>query len=256
MAKHYVYQFYAELMDYEPKIWRRFLIDGEKTVAELAYVVMIAFEMQASHLFTLKRNCQKELIRSLQDDYTEEQICEYIQKNRNLPIFQNVRYELIHDDIEIFLDENERLEAANEWTLNQVFLTEGIELFLQYDFGDGWEVKLTLENYQQEEVSLVSLPRILEGEGFGIVEDVGGTTGLKYIANVLQNKRHAEYQDIVTWLDSSGLELETFDLKDMNFRIKKLLRIYRDSYEFRLPPTEKSIKLLSRSYQGKGSRGY
>lgn len=177
-------------------------------------------------------------------------------KNRNLPIFQNVRYELIHDDIEIFLDENERLEAANEWTLNQAFSTEGIDLSLEYDFGDGWEIKLTLENCQQEEVSLVSLPRILEGEGFGIVEDVGGTAGLKYIANVLQNNRHAEYQDIVTWLDSSELDLEKFDLEDMNFRIKKLLRVYRDSYEFRLPPTKKSIELLIRSYQGKGSRGY
>lgn len=87
MVTHYVYQFYAELKDYEPKIWRRFLINGEKTVAELAYIVMIAFEMQASHLFTLKRNCQKELIKSLQDDYTEEQICEYIQKKQKFTNF-------------------------------------------------------------------------------------------------------------------------------------------------------------------------
>lgn len=33
---------------------------------------------------------------------------------------------------------------------------------------------------------------------------------------------HTEYQDIVTWLDSSELELEKFDLDDMNFRLKKI----------------------------------
>lgn len=256
MAKHYVYQFYSELTDYEPKIWRRFLINGEKTVAELAYVVMIAFEMQASHLFSLRRNYQKELIENVQHFFTEEDTREYIQKNKDSSFFKNIRYELIHDDIETFLDKNERLEAANKLTINQAFSNEGIDLFLAYDFGDGWEIKLTLENYQQEEVFLVSLPRILEGEGFGIVEDVGGTAGLKHIANVLQNKGNAEYKDIVNWLDSSDLDLEKFDLEDMNFRIKKLLRVYRDSYEFRLPPTKKSIELLIRSYQGKGSRGY
>ena len=51
MAQHYVYSFYAELKDYEPKIWRRFEINGEKTVAELGYAIMLMFEMQASHLF-------------------------------------------------------------------------------------------------------------------------------------------------------------------------------------------------------------
>lgn len=41
MIKHYVAPIYAELTDYETKIWRRFLINGEKIVAELVYVVMI-----------------------------------------------------------------------------------------------------------------------------------------------------------------------------------------------------------------------
>ena len=35
MSQHYVYSFYAELKDHKPKIWRRFEINGEKTMAEL-----------------------------------------------------------------------------------------------------------------------------------------------------------------------------------------------------------------------------
>jgi len=46
MTQHYVYRFYAELKDYKPKIWRRFEINGEKTIAEPGYAVMLMFEMQ------------------------------------------------------------------------------------------------------------------------------------------------------------------------------------------------------------------
>ena len=51
MAIHPVYRFYAELTDYTPKIWRRFEVNGSKTIAELGYIIMTIFEMQASHLF-------------------------------------------------------------------------------------------------------------------------------------------------------------------------------------------------------------
>lgn len=66
MAKHLVYQFYAELKDYEPKIWRRFEINGEKTMAEFAYAIMILFEMQASHLFRIKQNNRDAMLKELQ----------------------------------------------------------------------------------------------------------------------------------------------------------------------------------------------
>jgi hypothetical protein len=35
LEQHYVYRFYAELKDYEPKVRRRFEINGEKTMVEL-----------------------------------------------------------------------------------------------------------------------------------------------------------------------------------------------------------------------------
>ena len=62
MPQHYVYRFYAELKDYEPKIWRRFEINGERTMAELGYALMLMFEMQASHLFSFRENTMENLI--------------------------------------------------------------------------------------------------------------------------------------------------------------------------------------------------
>jgi hypothetical protein len=51
MASRPVYQFYAELDDYKPLIWRRFQTAGNISMARLGYILMTMFEMQASHLY-------------------------------------------------------------------------------------------------------------------------------------------------------------------------------------------------------------
>ena len=51
MASKPIYQIYAELQDYEPKIWRRFQVMNDITIAKLAYILMTLFEMQGSHLY-------------------------------------------------------------------------------------------------------------------------------------------------------------------------------------------------------------
>ena len=40
MASKPIYQIYAELQDYEPKIWRRFQVMNDITVARLAYILV------------------------------------------------------------------------------------------------------------------------------------------------------------------------------------------------------------------------
>ena len=54
MASQPIYQFYAELKDYKPLIWRRFQVAGSITLAQLGYVTMTLFEMKGSHLFHLE----------------------------------------------------------------------------------------------------------------------------------------------------------------------------------------------------------
>lgn len=56
MGDQQTFQFFAELRDteIEPKIWRRFQVDGHATFADLAYVVMTLFEMRGEHLFAFR----------------------------------------------------------------------------------------------------------------------------------------------------------------------------------------------------------
>ena len=51
-AGNEIYQLYAELKDYTPKIWRRFEVVSDVSIARLGYILMTLFEMHASHLFS------------------------------------------------------------------------------------------------------------------------------------------------------------------------------------------------------------
>ncbi len=44
------------------------------------------------------------------------------------------------------------------------------------------------------------------------------------------------------------LYFDKFDIEDMNFRIRKLPRIYKERYEQELRPTMKQIKIMKRKY--------
>ncbi len=256
MSLHNVYSFYSELRDYKPKIWRRFEINGEKTMAELGYAIMLMFEMQASHLFCFKENAKDNFLAYLRTVYPdEEKFNSFVEKLSMDGSLKNARYELPSQE-DIFIADDEQLFEADKIKLGNVTNSPGWKATFEYDFGDGWEIDLTLEKCEKREVSLAILPRVLEGEGFGIIEDVGGVRGLENLAKILKKGKGKEYRDFCLWLDSTSLDLEAFDIDDMNFRLKKLIRVYRDSYEYDHEPTPKSLSLLLREYKGKGARGY
>ena len=81
MASKPIYQIYAELQDYESKIWRRFQVMNDITVARLAYILMTLFEMQGSHLYKFEVN---EL-----DNFIINHLEHYNQYKKN-KIYQNV----------------------------------------------------------------------------------------------------------------------------------------------------------------------
>ena len=223
-------------------------------MAELGYALMIMFEMQASHLFCFNENVREALLADLRTQFSEEQIQKVWSKDEWDDFAKNVRYELPFEDS--FPGDDERLEVANRIKLQQISRKPGWKLTFEYDYGDGWEVDLELMACEKLEVSLADLPCVYGGEGFGIIEDVGGTGGLEELAKALKKGSGKKYNDFCAWLGSTTLDLEAFDKDDMNFRLKKLMRVYKEIYEYHYAPTDKMLAVLNREYQGKGSRGY
>ncbi|MDR1608961.1 MAG: plasmid pRiA4b ORF-3 family protein [Deltaproteobacteria bacterium] len=254
MARHNVYRFHAELADYEPKIWRRFEINGEKSVAELGYALMLMFEMRGSHLFLFTENVEDTLLADLRGAHTEAEIKDVWDEDFMSLLAKNHVYALSSHDME--LGDDERLIKADKIKLQGISKAPGFSLTFEYDFGDGWKVDLALEEFERRGVGLAYQPKVLDGAGYGIIENVGGARGLHELAKALKKGSGEEYDQFCEWLGGATLDLEAFDIDDLNYRLQRLTRVYKNIYERHSPPADKTLSLLNRAYKGQGSRGY
>jgi len=153
MASHPIYQVYAELDDFKPKIWRRFQVTDDVTVARFGYIIQVLFEMTASHLMAVEHE-RPFLTPSGRLNKRTELICRYD----------------IHDEDNSWSDFEG--EDATKTKLSQINLEAPFQLNVWYDFGDDWRVTAKLEKMITDpDVPGKELPRVLEGKGFGIVED-------------------------------------------------------------------------------------
>jgi len=224
MANHTIYQFYAELDDFEPIIWRRFQVRSDITVAQLGYIVQVLFEMQGYHLMAF----------------------EVPQNKRNS---DNIRYEILSKEFNPLFDPDEEIIDATKTKLKSAISKQGGQIHLYYDFGDDWLILMKLEKIlTSKDLPDIELPLALDGAGFGIVEDVGGTYGLMNLAEAFKKKKGANYKQFSEWLGVKNFDINAFDLDDMNFRLKKIPRIFKQIYENRKMPTQKSIDLIRRKY--------
>lgn len=248
MASKPIYQIYAELEDYKPKIWRRFQVMNDINMARLAYILMTLFEMKASHLYLFEVDERINFIINNLEYYNQ-----HLEEFKEDDFFKIGQYGCIfeEDDIIPRLDKRYReLKDAKDVKLKWILNRENEKMEFQYDFGDNWRFHIILEKiFEDENINGKELPRVIEAEGFGIVEDVGGTGGLENIRKAFQVKKGEDYEMYSNWLGMEELDFDTCDLDDLNFRLKKLPRVFKECYEYQLEPSEQSLKILDRKYK-------
>ncbi len=244
MASKPIYQFYVELDDYSPKIWRRFQVFRDISMARLGYIIMTLFEMRASHLFNFEVDIEGNMQRRLSKMLDPEELAEAFKD----PIYDKpLRFEVQNDLTQGFDDEE--AHNATEHKVKDVIYDVGDQLIMTYDFGDNWELTLTLEEIiKDKDLPGREIPRVIAGEGHGIIEDCGGTPGLEQLAEVFKHKQGEQYEHYSAWLGIKNFDLAQFDIHDMNFRLKKVPRIYAEAYEYSLEPTKRSLDILARKY--------
>jgi len=89
-----------------------------------------------------------------------------------------------------------------------------------YDFGDGWEHTLTVE---ERGVASDSPSRVacLSGENACPPEDVGGPPGYEDFLRAIADPGHEQHQDMLDWC-GGGFDTEKFDLGSVNRKLKRL----------------------------------
>lgn len=242
MASRHIMQLKANLVGAHIPIWREFQVMDDVKFSRLAYIIMTMFEMEASHLFDF------DIDRAI---YWKKNKIEYLDPDEVIADLEKRKMRYI------------KVELPNEWSegFNRGLLLDaskekvrryleegGGEMVFTYDFGDNWEVRIVLQDiFDDKDVPGKDLPRVIAGKGYGIIENCGGVGGLEVLDKAFKTKGDG-YEEYAEWLGVTSLNLRTFDIDDMNFRLKKVPRIYRDIYEFRLEPTEQSWKILGREY--------
>ena len=223
---HTLYQFYAELKGSTPKIWRRFLISPSASMEDMAFVLMILFNADNSHLYRFEIPVRKLMEVSLKNQrLTAEQMEERLKDVRNLELESYVDEQMDFMD-DMFMPNNlkqlppKRCEAYH-MKIKNCISTEIPECTFFYDFGDGWEFKLKLENAEVQ--SPLRKPQALSGEGLGIIEDCGGIGGLSDIRRAFAKKSGEDYENYKAWLGKSDIDLDCFDAEKVNRILKKEL---------------------------------
>ena len=238
MASHPIYTFKATLLNSKIPIWREFEVMNHITMARLAYILMTMFEMKASHLYQMRVPWRENLKRHMQGRLPQAELEVISQQFPQFILFQPLA---IFDSDFITADSMDAPEVKFKDFIN----TAGDQLILEYDFGTSWEVALELIDIRTDKtLPGKELPRVLKGEGFGIIEDY---PDLDYLQEVF-NTKGPEYKELSEWMDTEELDLSHFDREDMNYRLKKIPRIYQDIYEKNLSPTKPSLKILNREY--------
>jgi hypothetical protein len=104
-------------------------------------------------------------------------------------------------------------------TLRDLLPREGGQARYTYDFGDGWEHEVVVEQVLAAEPGVRS-PVCLAGEGACPPEDCGGAWGYAHLREVLADPADEEHDNLLTWL---GLE-KGADFDPNSFKVEQANR--------------------------------
>ncbi len=183
-----------QLLHIEPAIWRRFVVPGNITLDRLHDVIQIIMGWKDYHLFQFSIGKKR---------YTEDP-------------------ESKEDGLEVEM-----------FRLVDLIKKKGRTFQYIYDFGDGWDHEITVENSNFKIDQLQTLVECIEGQRACPPEDVGSIPGYYNFCEVLNNKKHEDHESCKNWYESNPFyhgkfDSEAFDTTKVNTEIMKYLRWSRD----------------------------
>ncbi len=90
-----------------------------------------------------------------------------------------------------------------------------------YDFGDGWEHDLLVEDVVDAEPG-VRYPRCVDGQGACPPEDVGGIPGYEQFLEALADPAHPDHDEQAEWWGAGRFDPARFDLAAADRALERL----------------------------------
>ena len=173
-----VYRVKITLRGSKPPIWRRLEVPSGTTLQRLHRLIQVAFGWHDYHLW----------------------------------VFETPQGDFGVPDPEL----GHRSAASKK--LSDVAPLAGDRILYTYDFGDGWEHQILVEDVLTAEPG-VKYPRAVAGRRAGPPEDCGGIWGYQELCETLADPEHEEHASMVEWLgldSAADFDPAAFDLDAVN----------------------------------------
>jgi len=172
-----VFQLRVSLVDSEPVIWRRVLVDQDVLLPRLHKILQAVMGWTDSHLhqFTVAGLSFAE-----PDEESSPEPIDY----RHI-------------------------------ALNQILPAKGATCIYEYDFGDSWDHLVELEDELARETVSGPLPTCVDGARACPPEDCGGLHGYELFLQAIADSEHPEHDDYVRWA-GGDFDPEAFDVAAAN----------------------------------------
>jgi hypothetical protein len=180
-----VYRFKIILQDADPAIWRR-IETKDVTLEKLHELIQTAMGWTNSHLHQFEiADARYTDPRFMTDDFDDFGALDY----------SGIR-------------------------ISDLVAKHGSKLRLgyEYDFGDGWQHKVVLEEVTESEPG-ADYPRCIDGARACPPEDVGGVYGFADYVEAITNPKHNQYREFLEW--SGPFDPAQFDAAKVTRRMKK-----------------------------------
>ncbi|NHB62394.1 plasmid pRiA4b ORF-3 family protein [Photorhabdus sp. RW14-46] len=192
------YQLKITLTDSKPAIWRRFVVPASISFDRLHDVIQIVMGWQDSHLHEFRIG--KLRLTEMPESPSDS-------KEEDL-------YRLI-----------------------DLIKQKGRSFTYLYDFGDGWEHEIILENSQYPANDLPLPFYCLDGARACPFEDTGGIDGYENLIAILNDPDHEEYTEMRQWIselleldEDEDFDFEQFPISNINAFLALYYRWSRDRY--------------------------
>ena len=118
------------------------------------------------------------------------------------------------------LPQQRKITNENQTKLGELIGTVGARLLYEYDFGDGWQHELLLEEVLLGDETFQQM--CVAGKRCCPPEDSGGPHGFAELLQALQDTSHPGHDEAQEWL--GDFDAESFSLEDVNRRLRRKTR--------------------------------
>lgn len=179
------FQFDVRLKDVDPSIWRRIEVPENYSFWDLHVAIQDAMGWKDYHLHAFRvRNPA------------------------------SAKVDTIGIPDEEFSDEMPML-AGWDIPITRYFTLEHPRADYEYDFGDGWDHEVTLEEVLPRGAA-IKYPRCINGGRACPPEDCGGVPGYENLLEIIRDPKHEEHQEMLEWVGGS-FDPERFDARKVRF---------------------------------------